>query len=161
MNTERVQKYFVNRREVVTIQCRSCGRIQTLSVDSLKQNKHSIRINCPCSEIFAADFEFRQDYRQKSNINGYFRAFSTPKVRARRCIIADQSSGGLLLRVTEEVPLKQDDQIIVSYRPDSSYPQEIEKIIRVRHYAPGQHIGGAFIETNPQRSARTGNPAMH
>jgi len=142
------QKYFVSRQETVTIKCRACGRTETLPVASLKGKKHSLQINCACSETIEVDLEFRQDYRQKTNIAGSFRALSTPKSRARQCVIADHSNGGLLLKITDEVPIKQDDRLIVCYRPDVDSPHEIERIIRVRHYDRGSRIGGAFADTD-------------
>ena len=161
METEKIRKYFVNRKEAVSIQCRNCGRVRSFPISHLKDKNHLLKINCTCSETFEVALEFRQDYRQKSDISGYFRALSTPRARARHCIIADQSNGGLLLYVTEEVPIKTDDRVIVSYRPDSSFPREIEKTIRVRHYEPGHSLGGAFVETFPPRSARGLNRTMH
>jgi len=148
--TPKRQKYFVNRKESVTIRCRSCGRTETFPVAGLKGRKHSIQMHCPCSETFEVDLEFRQDYRQKTNIAASFRALSTPKARARQCVIADHSNGGLLLAITEEVPIKQDDRLIVCYRPDADSPHEIERIISVRHYHQGSRIGGAFLDVAAQ-----------
>lgn len=142
------QKYFVNRKETVAIKCRSCGRIEILPIAGLKGKKHSMQVHCPCTEVFEIDLEFRQDYRQKTNIAASFRALSTPRSRARQCVIADHSNGGLLLAITEEVPIKPDDRLIVSYRPDAGSPQEIERIISVRHYHRGSRIGGAFLDVS-------------
>jgi len=161
MKTEKKQKYFVNRKEAVAIQCLACGRVGNFSVASLKHKKHSLKVTCPCTETFEVDLEFRQDFRQKTNLSCSIRPFSTPKERARHCIIADQSSGGLLLHVTDEVPIRHNDTLIVSYRPDSNSSQEIERIISVRHYHPGRHIGGAFIDTPPRREARPISAASH
>ena len=161
MATKKIQKYFVNQQNEVTIQCRTCGRTQTLFIASPENKKHSFNINCPCSASFSVTLEFRQDYREKTHIIGHFRALSTPRARARSCIIADQSKGGLLLQITEEVPIKQDDHVIVSYRPDSSFSQEIEKTLRVCHYHPEHGIGGAFIDPPPQRETRPRQVALH
>jgi hypothetical protein len=145
----------------VAIQCLACGRVGNFSVAHLKNKKHSLKINCPCTESFEVDLEFRQDFRQKTHLNGSIRPFSTPKERARHCIIADQSSGGLLLQVTDEVPVKHNDTLIVSYRPNSNSSREVERIISVRHYQVGRHIGGAFIDTLPRRGARPVSAAAH
>jgi hypothetical protein len=161
MATKKIQKYFVNQQEEVTIQCPTCGRMQTLSIASPENKKHSFNISCPCSTTFPVALEFRQDYRQKTHIIAHFRALSTPRARARSCIIADQSKGGLLLQVMEDVPIKQDDHVIVSYRPDNSFSQEIEKTLRVCHYHPEHGIGGAFIEPPPQRKGRARQVALH
>jgi hypothetical protein len=149
------QKYFVSRKEMVTIRCRTCGRINTIPVANLKERKHSVRVNCACDQSFEIDLEFRQDFRQKSHITGSFRALSTPKSRARQCIIADHSNGGLLLAITDDVPIKQDDRLIVCYRPTPDDPHEIERIITVRHFQQASRIGGAFIDAHPHLERRT------
>ena len=149
------QKYFVSRKEMVTIRCRSCSRINTIPVASFKERKHSVRVYCACDQSFEIDLEFRQDFRQKSHIIGTFRALSTPKSRARQCIIADHSNGGLLLAITDAVPIKQDDRLIVCYRPTPDDPHEIERIITVRHFQQASRIGGAFIDAHPHIERRT------
>lgn len=159
MNTRKKQKYFVNRKEEVTIKCQACGRMETFPVARLRGKKHSMLVSCACAQTFEVDLEFRQDYRQKANIAGSYRALTTPKVRARQCVIADQSNGGLLLAITDDVPIKEDDRLIVSYRPDADAPYEIERIITVRHYDRGSRIGGAFIDLPPHQQA--GAPILH
>ena len=154
-------KYFVSRQEAVTIRCRACGRVETFSVAPFKGKKHSMHVRCACAETFEIDLEFRQDYRQKINITGSFRALSTPKARARQCVIADQSNSGLLLEITDDVPIKQDDQLIVCYRPDLDASHEIERVITVRHYDQGSRIGGAFAEAHPRQHPHTRTTILH
>lgn len=146
MPTEKRQKYFVNHQELVTIRCKSCGRVATFSVASVRGRRHSLNVNCPCTAVFAVDLEFRQDYRIQTHIPATFRALSTPKARARNCIVANHSSGGVMLVIDEDVPVKADDRIIVCYRPQAELTLEIERIITVRHHQRGRSIGGAFID---------------
>lgn len=145
-NSPKRQKYFVNRRETVTIRCRTCGRVDTYSVAQFKGKEHSMQVHCPCTQIFDVDLEFRQDFRQKTNIAASYRALTTPRSRARPCVIADQSNGGLLLAISDDVPVAQDDRLIVSYFPDVDARHEIERVVRVRHHERGSRIGGAFID---------------
>ncbi len=146
MLTEKRQKYFVNQQELVTIRCTSCGRVTTFSANSYRGRKHSLKVNCPCTTVFDVDLEFRQDYRIQSHIPATYRALSTPRARARSCIVGNHSSGGLMLMINEEVPVKTDDRIIVCYRPQADAAQEIERIVTVRHHQRGRSIGGAFID---------------
>ncbi|MGD9947088.1 MAG: hypothetical protein AB7U29_01265 [Desulfobulbus sp.] len=146
MGTPKRQKYFVNHQEAVTIRCNSCGRVGTFSVAGLRGHKHILKVNCPCSEIFAIDLEFRHDYRVATHIPATFRALSTSKGRARYCVVGNQSSGGLLLRINEDVPVKTNDRLVICLRPQEEDTQEIERIITVRHYEHGGSIGGAFID---------------
>lgn len=161
MEKEKRHKYFVSRQDTVTIRCTSCGRIGTFSVAGLRGRKHSLRVNCPCSENFAVDLEFRRDFRIKSHIPATFRAVSTPKARARHCIVANQSSGGLLLQIGDEVPVKIDDRLIVCYRPREELAEEVERIITVRHYERGAGIGGAFLESPLSTPLRAQTIALH
>lgn len=161
MLTDKRQKYFVNHQELVTIRCQSCGRVATFSVASFRGRKHSLNINCPCTTVFAVDLEFRKDYRTQSHIPATFRAISTPKARARNCIVANHSSGGLMLLIDEEVPVKADDRIVVCYRPQADHAQEIERVVTVRHYQQGRSIGGAFIDAPAPSSLMTSSPLSH
>jgi len=154
-------KYFVSSKDTVTIRCRTCGRIETYPVTGLRGKTHSLPVHCACAATFEVDLEFRQDYRQKTNISGSFRALTTPRARARQCVIADHSNGGLLLQITDAVPIKEDDRLIVCYRPDVDSPREIERVIRVRHYDRARHIGGAFIDASPHPLPFTHTTILH
>jgi len=153
----RIQKYFVSRNTTVPIRCLACGKVRSVSVDHLKGGKHTITVTCPCTHTFEVHLEFRHDYRQKTHLIGSIRAPSSPRERAHRCVIVDHSSGGLLLQMAEEVPIKPEDRLIVSYRPDSSFSREIERVLSVRHYLPGRCIGCAFIDDRAE--ARPHPPA--
>lgn len=153
METEKRQKYFVNHQKDVTIRCKACGRVNIFSVDSLRGHRHSFKAHCPCSAILAIDLEFRHDYRVVTHIPASFRALTTPRGRARHCVVANQSSGGLLLHIDKDVPVKTNDRLIVCYRPED-ISREIERIITVRHYEQGRGIGGAFSDVfSPPLSA--------
>lgn len=146
MNSDKRQKYFVTQHDTVSILCRKCGKTETLAITALRQGKNAATIRCQCSERIDIELETRKDYRRKTNISATFRAATTPKTRARQCTIADQSEGGLLLQITEAVPVKTNDQLIVSFFTDSSTLRETERVISVRHYDEGLRIGGAFID---------------
>ena len=153
MSTRKKQKYFVNQQETITIQCRACGRSETFPVELLKNGKHSGKVNCACTETFDIELEFRKDYRKKTSINATLRTLSTPKKRARRCTIVDQSENGLLLRLAEELPIKEDDQLIVSFPAENNARRSTERIIKVRHCDLGLQIGGTFIDNSARRGA--------
>ena len=153
MDTAKKQKYFVNQQEAVAIQCRHCGRVETIPVESLRNSKHSVQVNCACKKTFDVDLEFRKDFRKRTSISATFRALTTPKTRARRCIIADQSDGGLLLHINEEVPVKANDQLVVSIPADNITYRETERVLSVRHYEMGFRIGGAFIDDSTRFEA--------
>lgn len=155
------QKYFVNRQEVLTIKCRSCGKESSVPVDSLKNRKHSLKVTCTCAESFDIELEFRKDFRKKTEITGTVRPLTTPKHRARQCTIADHSTGGLLLHLADAVPVRKDDKLIVSYQPDTGSAMEVERVITVRHLDAGMRIGGAFIDDFSGQMAHKGSAVLH
>lgn len=161
MGAGKKQKYFVNRQEVLTIRCRSCGKESTVPVNSLKDRKHSLKVTCTCAESFDIELEFRKDFRKKTEISGTVRPLTTPKQRARQCTIADHSTGGLLLHLADEVPVRKDDKLIVSYQPDIYSSMEVERVITVRHLDGAMRIGGAFIDDFSGPMAHTGNTVLH
>ena len=149
MDREKRQKYFVNHQDAVTIRCKVCGRTGTYSVAALRGHRHSLKVNCPCTEIFAIDLEFRHDFRVSTHIPATFRAISTPKDRAKPCIVANRSYGGLLLHISGDVPVKANDRLTVSFQADDERSPVIERIITVRHHERGQSIGGSFADITP------------
>ena len=161
MGAGKKQKYFVNRQEVLTIRCRSCGKESTIPIDSLKNRKHSLKVTCTCAESFDIELEFRKDFRKKTEISGTVRPVTTPKQRARQCTIADHSEGGLLLHLADEVPVRKNDKLIVSYQPDVGSPLEIERVISVRHLDAGRRIGCAFLDDFSEHLAHAGSAVLH
>lgn len=153
MQTEKRQKYFVNRQQQVTIRCNACGRGLTFATARFRGRRHALKVTCPCSSIIAIELEFRQDYRMQTRIPATYRALSTPKSRARHGIVANHSRNGLMLMIDEEVPVKTDDRIVVCYRPQVDLAQEVERIITVRHHQRGRTLGGAFVDVLPSSSA--------
>ena len=161
MGSEKQLKYFVNRQENVTVKCPACGRTGVLPVERLRSGKHAIKVGCPCGEDFVVEVEFRKDFRRKTQLVGTVRALTTPRRRARQCTIADQSSGGLLLRLDEEVPVKKDDRLIVSIPLEGQATQMVERIISVRHCDLGLGIGGAFVDEQGEQAPYAGQTPVH
>lgn len=153
MQSEKRQKYFVNRQQQVTIRCNACGRGLTFATARFRGRRHALKVTCPCSRVIAIELEFRQDYRMQTRIPATYRALSTPRSRARHGIVANHSRNGLMLMIDEEVPVKANDRLVVCYRPQANLDQEIERIITVRHHQRGRSLGGAFIEAPPSSPA--------
>ena len=151
-------KYFVSQQETITIKCHTCGRKKTYSVAHLKDHTHSFHISCPCTATFDVDLEFRQEYRRQVHIAAHVRFVSEPPASARPCIIADQSNGGLLLTLNDQIPVQQNDTLIVAYRPDHAAHRDIERMISVRHFNQLGRIGGAFVNVErPQQRLSAAN----
>ena len=150
------QKYFINRQEHLTIRCQACGKETTFPVEQLRDRRHAFKVNCTCAESFDIELEYRKDFRKKTEIAGTVRPVSMPKQLAKRCTIADHSSGGLRLHLLDPVAVQKNDKLIVSYPPDNSSTTEIERVIAVRHLETGSRIGGAFVDERSKRMAPEG-----
>lgn len=127
MNAEKRQKYFVNQREAVTIRCSSCGRIGTFAVGGLRGQGHSLRVNCPCTQSFAVDLEFRHDFRVATSIPATIRTESMGKEQATPCVVTNRSRGGLQVQLKESLPVQTDEHIVISFPPDAGSSKKVER----------------------------------
>jgi hypothetical protein len=143
---EKKRKFFVGSKEELTIQCLACKKTRTFDVARLKHRNHAFRFNCSCTETFDVALEFRESLRTRVHTPGSIRAESTPRERAKACVIADLSLGGLRLQTAEPLPIKKDDRLVVCFRPDDSNGEEIERLLSVCHISPGFYVGGKFLD---------------
>ena len=140
------RKYFVGSKETITILCLACKKTRTLPVAGLKDRNHTFRVTCTCEESFDVALEFRETLRTIVRTPGSIRAESTPRERAKACVIADLSLGGLRLQTTVPLPIKKNDRLVVRFCPDEGGSEEIERLLSVRHISPDFSVGCKFLD---------------
>ncbi len=93
--------------------------------------------------------------RRHERIDSVFRAEVRERESGRTVgLVADISSGGMLLRVEAPLPLGQDLELVVVLPPQGSIAREVPVDARVRwcepDIAPGTHVAGlAFRGRTP------------
>ncbi|MDX1776355.1 MAG: hypothetical protein R3297_07215, partial [Desulfobulbales bacterium] len=65
-------KTFVRPDGSAVINCPHCGRQKTVSVDSYKGSKSTLKIKCSCKNIFTVNLEFRKRVRKRTSLRGTY-----------------------------------------------------------------------------------------
>jgi hypothetical protein len=140
------QKYYIGKHDKLIIRCLACKKNRTIAVSDLKLKHHSIKVVCPCSHIFFIHLEFRQSYRKKMGIEGFYRKRSEPREQEKNCLIRDISLGGLGITITSDTSIQVEDELIVTFKLGAFQQSESgTAIVRVRHIDSRVNIGGAFL----------------
>ena len=139
------QKYYLGKSNKITIRCLACKKTKTIAVADLKLKQHSIKVVCPCSHTFFIHLEFRQSYRKKMGIEGFYRKKSESLEQEKTCLIKDISLGGLGITITSDTAIQVGDELIVTFKLGTFQQSEIDTIVRVRHIDSRVNIGGAFL----------------
>ena len=139
------QKYYIGKNDKITIRCLACKKKKTIAVADLKPKQHSIKVMCPCSHTFFIHLEFRQSYRKKMGIEGFYRKRSESREQEKNCLIRDISLGGLGITITSDISIQVEDELIVTFKLGAFQQSEIDAIVRVRHIDSRENIGGAFL----------------
>jgi c-di-GMP-binding flagellar brake protein YcgR len=142
------QKYYVNTKDLIAIQCLVCKKSQTISVERLRSKNHTLKVKCPCSHSFVVEIEFRKEYRKKVNIAGIYREKTRSPIEAQGCTVTDISLGGLAITINNKTSVELSDELVVSFRLDDTLPNVIDKTINVRHFDRDKKIGGEFIHAD-------------
>lgn len=146
-----VQKYYIGKQDKLIIRCLACKKNRTISVSELKLKHHSIKVVCPCAHTFFIHLEFRQSYRKKMGIEGFYRKKSELFEQEKTCFIKDISLGGLSITITSDTGIQVGDELIVTFRLEAFQQSEIDTIIRVQHIDSRVNIGGAFLGLAPDK----------
>jgi len=140
------QKYYVNKNDTITIRCLACKKTRSLSAASLKSKPHTLKVQCPCTNTFAVDIEFRRSYRKDVHIAGGYRKMHEGKGEERSCVVRDISVGGLGITILHGTSVQVEDELIVTFRVDDRQRNKIDTAVKVRHVDSGKKIGGEFID---------------
>ena len=149
------QKYYVSKNDTITVRCLGCKKTRSFSVAGLKGKPHTLKVQCPCTNTFAVDIEFRRSYRKDVHIAGEYRKRHEDEAEVRSCVVQDLSVGGLGIRIEHATTVQVEDELIVTFRLDDRQPhKKIDTAVKVRHVDPNKKFGGEFID--PDETSQSG-----
>ncbi len=64
------EKTYVKDDNKATIICPVCKMNRTVSVESLRNKQHHIKVRCSCGHSFEVDLEFRRHFRKETHLQG-------------------------------------------------------------------------------------------
>ena len=65
-------KVFVDNNNQGTVVCHSCGYAKQFDATKFKNLNKTLRCRCKCGKSFSCTLEFRQYFRKKTKLRGYF-----------------------------------------------------------------------------------------
>jgi hypothetical protein len=148
-----IQDINVRKDNRVAIGCPKCAQVREISVEKYLGHKHSLAINCPCGATFGVNLNFRQHYRKKVSIGGYYstdeamgsdESGKMPTVPVN-CRIQNISMGGLGFTALDQIRAQVGDRLMVKFTLDREPPEIIEKEVLVKTIRDN-YIGCEFIE---------------
>jgi glyoxylase-like metal-dependent hydrolase (beta-lactamase superfamily II) len=147
------QDINVRKGNLVAIGCPKCAQVREISVEKYQGHKHFLTINCRCGATFGVNLDFRQNYRKKVSIGGYYSTDETmgsdesgkvPTVPVN-CRIQNISMGGIGFTALDQVRAQVGDTLMVKFTLDREPPEIIEKEVLVKTIRDN-YIGCEFIE---------------
>ncbi|MBM9537769.1 PilZ domain-containing protein [Desulfobulbus alkaliphilus] len=140
------QKYYVNKSDTITVRCLACNKSRSFSVAGLKGKSRNLKVQCPCTNTFAIDIEFRRSYRKDVHIAGGYRKRDEVEDVERSCVVRNISVGGLGIKIEHDTTIQVDDELIVTFKLDDRHQRRIDTAVKVRHVDPEKRFGGEFVD---------------
>ena len=142
--------------EFVTIYCPKCAFRTEVGTVDLQMFARGVRVQCRCSHIFNATFEFRQGFRKNADVEGYYRKFHGPTLEPQRqpresqngfnsnCRIKNVSMLGVNFELIGKHSLKVGEKLRIRFKLITSALNKIEKDAVIRSII-GNRIGCEFL----------------
>ena len=141
-------KTFVRPDNTATIICPACSMAKNISVASYKNNKHVIKVRCPCREVFTIHLDFRNHYRKPTNLPGTVRPLGTAPEDAFPATIKNISLSGIGFSTDFAQYLKIGQNLIVVFQLDDKDCTEVKKEIQIV-LINDNYIGCQFLDIDP------------
>jgi hypothetical protein len=137
------QSVFVNSENKAIFTCPQCTKSKTIDVSKIlfSTNTISLKIKCPCGNIFPVKIERRKFYRKETNLRGVFLLENNSKEFPMT--VNNISRSGIQIKSSKTENLKLDDQVLVQFRLDDKSRSLIKKKGTIRRIE-GMNIGIEF-----------------
>lgn len=138
-----MQSVFVNKENKAIFTCPKCAKSKTADVSTLvmEKKKLSVRVKCPCGNIYSVALERRKYYRKKTRLPGVFILEQNHKEYFMA--VTNLSRFGLQFYSSESDKLKVGDRIGVEFRLDDKTRSLIRKKVIIRRIE-GNVVGSEF-----------------
>jgi hypothetical protein len=131
MSKTNISKTFVRPDNTAVINCPHCGRQKTVSVDTYKGNKSTLKIKCACKQVFTVNLEFRKRIRKRTSLRGTYVNHSQQNKRGS-LVIKNISVSGLEFSTLDTHNFTVDDELTVEFHLDNEQRSEIIKEVIVK-----------------------------
>jgi hypothetical protein len=144
MTGTEIKKLYVTADGTITFICPKCGAVRKESAQQYKEHKGPITINCPCSNIYEIQLEFRKFYRKPTHIYGAYMQ-STQFADWEKMVVKNLSMGGCAFETWKTPTLLPGEDIKVEFVLDNPGRSKIKKKAIVLE-VNGHYVGCQFSD---------------
>jgi hypothetical protein len=139
-----IKKLYVNIDGTITFICPNCGLARRGFADQYKDHKGSIKIECPCTNVYEIQLEFRKYYRKETALEGiYYR--SAHSGDWGKMVVKNLSMGGCGFETINTCTLVQGEEIKLEFVLDRGRDITIRKKAVVTEME-GRYVGCKFSQ---------------
>jgi hypothetical protein len=139
-----IKKLYVNPDGTATFICPNCGCARRESAEQYKDHKGSIKIECPCTNVYEIELEFRKYYRKETYLEGiYYRSAHSDDWG--KMVVKNLSMGGCGLETINTCTLVEGEEIKLEFMLDGRRGITIRKKAVVTEIE-GRYVGCKFSQ---------------
>ena len=136
MNAETPQKIFLSDQDTASFICPKCHATKEANVSKYKKMATSVtlKVKCPCGNVYAVTLERRKHYRKETKFPGKF-TFTPLAGNDQKgpMTVLDISKGGLKFKMLSTPIFQNGDIIEVEFNLDNKNKTHIKKQVYVRN----------------------------
>jgi len=136
------QKVFVSKDGSTVLKCPYCRHARTVSVQSIKDKKKTIKVKCLCKKSYSVSLELRRSHRKKTNLKGRYVNLSHEN-EVGIMIVKDLSMGGIGFEAVGEILIKKGHELELTFNLDDEDSSLIRKLVVVK-VVKGRYVGCEF-----------------
>ena len=138
-------KIFIDNNNQANVICPACGHSKQFDVTKFRNLNKTLRGRCKCGESFLCTLEFRQYYRKKTKLRGYFTFLGDSS--QYEIFVNNVSRKGICFSIPSVCDIKIGDMLKVTFALDDTNKTVIRKQVEVKT-VHDRFIGCRF--TDPQ-----------
>ena len=143
-DTKKNEKTYVKDDNKATIICPKCRSSRTVSVESLRNKQHSIKVRCSCGYAFELQLEFRKHFRKETHLQGDYNLGTD----AGLISVIDLSVSGACFEVLGPHDIEPGMKGELVFTLDNRKMSILYRKVIIRT-VQGRRVGCEFLDSNP------------
>ncbi len=134
--------FYVDVTGRATLVCPSCHKQKVLDAEPFREATNPLRVNCPCGQMFFAEFDYRKNYIKKVDLKG---VCVDPKTGARTEVrITRMSIEGVAFTADDPDCVTYGKSLTLRFTLDNAQKTPVERTIKVTSLK-GDVAGAMFV----------------
>ena len=138
-------RVFVSEDNTAVITCANCATSRTINVSKFKSREMPMRVRCGCRSTFEVSFEFRKNFRKRTELAGY--CCRVPKYgHWVEMVVKNVSLGGIMLLLHGIHNVREGNEMTVKFWLDDKRRSKIKRTAIVKRVTQGNWLHCQFSD---------------